>query len=84
MLTADKMKIFLNELLTSNDCRFLRSLYVAALPDQDTLDFTKKKRAEIHRFGFILKLIDGENAPVKCIREQKSYLARSDSSKTCG
>ena len=84
LLTADKMKILLNKPLTSNDCKFLRSLYVAALPDQDTLDFTKKKKAEIHRYGFILKLIDGKNASVKCIREQKSYLAHSDSSKTCG
>ncbi|XP_067035689.1 uncharacterized protein [Acropora muricata] len=58
LLTADKMKILLNEPLTSNDCTFLSSLYVAALPDQDTLDFTKKKKAEVHRYGFILKLID--------------------------
>ena len=69
MLTADKMKILLNEPLTSNDCTFLRSLYVAALPDQDTLDFTKKEKVEIHIYGFILKLIDGENASVKCIKE---------------
>ena len=84
LLTADKMKILLNEPLTRNDCTFLRSLYVAALPDQDTLDFTKKKKAEINIYGFILKLIDGENASVKCIRQQKSYLARSDSQKIGG
>ena len=40
---------------------------MAALPDQDALDFTKVKKAEIHRCGLILKLIDGENASVKCI-----------------
>ena len=84
LLTADKMKISLNEPLTTNDCTFLRSFYARALPDQDTLDFTKKKKAEIHRYGFILNLIDGENAYVECIREQKGYLARSDSSKPCG
>ena len=67
LLTADKMKISLNEPLTNNDCTFLRSLNVAALPDQDALDFTKVNKAEIHRCGFILKLIDGENASVKCI-----------------
>ncbi|XP_067035698.1 uncharacterized protein [Acropora muricata] len=58
LLTADKMKISLNEPLTNNDCTFLRSLNVAALPDQDALDFTKVNKAEIHRCGFVLKLID--------------------------
>ena len=61
------MKILLDEPLTSNDCTFLRNLYVVALPDQDTLDFTKVKKAEIHGCGFILKLLDGENGSVKCI-----------------
>ena len=40
---------------------------MAALPDQDALDFTKVKKAEIHGCGFILKLIDGENGSVKRI-----------------
>ena len=66
-LTADKMKILLDEPLTSNDCTFLQSLNVAAMPDQQLLDFTKVKKAEIHGCGFILKLIDGENGSVKCI-----------------
>jgi len=57
-LTADKMKILLDEPLTSNDCTFLQSLNVAAMPDQQLLDFTKVKKAEIHGCGFILKLID--------------------------
>ncbi|XP_015770417.1 PREDICTED: uncharacterized protein LOC107348871 isoform X3 [Acropora digitifera] len=59
-LADDKMKILLDhrQKLTSNDCTFLRSLYVPASLDQDTLDFTKQKKAEIHRYGFILKLID--------------------------
>ncbi|XP_074614949.1 uncharacterized protein LOC141874557 [Acropora palmata] len=56
-LLADD-KILLNEPLTSNDCLFLRSLLVSALPGQDTLDFTEVKRAEIHGCGFILKLLD--------------------------
>ena len=61
------MKILLNEPLTSNDCTFLQSLNVAsALPGQDTLDFTKVKKAEIHGCGFILKILDGENGSVKC------------------
>ena len=67
LLADDKMKIILKEPLTSNDCPFLRSLFVAANPGQDTLDFTKVKRAEIHGCGFILKLLDGENQSVKCI-----------------
>ena len=67
LLAEDKMRILLDEPLTSNDCTFLRNLYVAALPDQDTLDFTKVKKAEIHGCGFILKLLDGENGSVKCI-----------------
>ena len=63
------MKILLDhrEPLTANDCRFLRSLYVAALPGQDSLDFTKVEKAEIHGCAFILKLLDGENGSVKCI-----------------
>ena len=63
------MKILLDhcEPLTNNDCTFLRSLYVAALPGQDSLDFTKVKKAEIHGCGFILKLLYGENGSVKCI-----------------
>ena len=65
-LLADD-KILLNEPLTSNDCLFLRSLLVSALPGQDTLDFTEVKRAEIHGCGFILKLLDGESWSVKCI-----------------
>ena len=67
LLTADKMKILLNEPLTSNDCTFLRSLYVAAFPGQDSLDFTKVKKAKIHGCRFILKLFYGENGSVKCI-----------------
>ena len=67
VLADDKMKILLNEPLTSNDCLFMRSLCVSALPGQDTLDFTKVKRAEIHGCGFILKLLDGESWSVKCI-----------------
>ena len=66
-MADDKMKIILDKPLTSNDCPFLRSFYVAALPGQDTLDFTKVKKAEIHRCGLILKLFDGENGSVKCI-----------------
>ncbi|XP_015780315.1 PREDICTED: uncharacterized protein LOC107358209 isoform X1 [Acropora digitifera] len=58
LLADDKMKIILKEPLTSNDCTFLRSLFVAAFPGQDTLDFTNVKRAEIHGCGFILKLLD--------------------------
>ncbi|XP_029199599.2 uncharacterized protein LOC114964436 isoform X3 [Acropora millepora] len=58
LLADDKIKILLNEPLTRNDCSFLRSLFVPALPGQDTLDFTKVKRAEIHGCGFILKLLD--------------------------
>ena len=61
------MKIILDKPLTSNDCTFLRSLYVAALPGQDSLDFTKVKKAEIHGCGLVLKLLDGENGSVKCI-----------------
>ena len=67
LLADNKMKILLDEPLTSNDCIFLRSLFVAALPGQDTLDFTRVKKTEIHGCGFILKLLDGENASVKCI-----------------
>lgn len=68
-LADDKIKILLDhrQKLTSNDCTFLRSLNVAALPDQDTLDFTKVKKLEIHACGFVLKLLDGENGSVKCI-----------------
>lgn len=58
LLADDKMKIILDKPLTSNDCPFLRSFYVAALPGQDTLDFTKVKKAEIHGCAFILKLFD--------------------------
>ncbi|XP_067035750.1 uncharacterized protein [Acropora muricata] len=58
LLADDKMKIILDKPLTSNDCPFLRSFYVTALPGQDTLDFTKVKKAEIHGCGFILKLFD--------------------------
>ena len=61
------MKIILDKPLTSNDCPFLRSFFVTALPGQDTLDFTEVKRAEIHGCGFILKLLDGESWSVKCI-----------------
>ena len=61
------MKILLDERLTNNDCTFLRTFYVSALPDQDTLDFTKVKKAEIHGCGLILKLLDGESSSVKCI-----------------
>ncbi|KAK2572919.1 hypothetical protein P5673_001931 [Acropora cervicornis] len=59
LLTDDKMKILLDhcEPLTNNDCTFLRSLYVAALPGQDSLDFTKVEKAEIHGCGFILNLL---------------------------
>ena len=67
LLADDKMKILLNEPLTSNDCLFMRSLFVSALPGQDTLDFTKVKRAEIQGCGYILKLLDGESWSVKCI-----------------
>ena len=67
LLADNKMKIILKEPLNINDCTFLRSLFVPALPGQDTLDFTKVKRAEIHRCGFIFKLLDGENQSVKCI-----------------
>ena len=63
------MKILLDhrEPLTSSDCTFLRSLNVAALPGQDSIDFTKVKKVEIHRCALILKLLDGENGSVKCI-----------------
>ena len=57
----------LAEPLTSNNCTFLRSLFVSALPGQETLHFTKVKRANIHGYAFILKLLDGENESVKCI-----------------
>lgn len=67
LLADDKMKILLNEPLTRNDCTFLRILFVCALPGQDTLDFTKVKRADIQGYRFILKLLDGENESVKCI-----------------
>ena len=66
-LANNKEKILLDEPLTSNDCAFLRSLNVATLPDQGTLDFAKVKKAEIHRCGFILKLLDGEKGSFKCI-----------------
>ncbi|XP_015777273.1 PREDICTED: uncharacterized protein LOC107355245 isoform X2 [Acropora digitifera] len=60
LLADDKMKIILDdcERLTNNDCTFLRSLYVAALPGQDSLDFTKLTKADIHGCAFILKLLD--------------------------
>ena len=61
------MKILLDEPLTSNNCTFLQSLNIAALPHQHSLDFTKVKKAEIHGCGFILKLLDGENGSFKCI-----------------
>ena len=67
LLADDKKEILLDEPLTSKDCPFLRSLNVFAFPGQDTLYFTKVKRVEIHGCGFILKLLDGENASVKCI-----------------
>ena len=69
LLADDKMKIILDdcERLTNNDCTYLRSLYVAALPGQDSLDFTKLTKADIHGCAFILKLLDGENGSVKCI-----------------
>ena len=67
LLADDKMKILLNEPLTSNDCLFLRSLLVSALPGQDTLDLPEVKRAEIQECGYILKLLDGESWSVKCI-----------------
>ncbi|XP_029192489.1 uncharacterized protein LOC114958811 isoform X2 [Acropora millepora] len=60
LLADDKMKIILDdcERLTNNDCTYLRSLYVAALPGQDSLDFTKLTKADIHGCAFILKLLD--------------------------
>ena len=67
LLADDKMKILLKEPLTRNDCLFLRSLFVSALPGQDALDFTKVNRAEIHGCGYIFKLLDGEIWSVKCI-----------------
>ena len=67
LLADDKKKILLDEPLTSKDCTFPRSLNVAAFPGQDSLDFTEVKTVEIHGCGFILKLLDGENASVKCI-----------------
>ena len=66
-MADDKKKILLDEPLTNNDCSFLRSLYVSALLDQDTLDFTKVKKAEILGYGLVLKLLDGENGSVQCI-----------------
>ena len=77
------MKILLNEPLTSNDCTFLRALYVAALPDQDTLDFIKVTKAEIHGCGFILKLLDGESGSVKSIvliDEVRSFIEQEGTS----
>ena len=65
LLTDNKMKILLDEPLTSNDSKFLQSLYVAALPNQHSIDFTKVKKAEIHGCGFILKLLDGEYGSIK-------------------
>lgn len=69
MLGNSETKILLidGEPLTSNDCKFLRSLYVSAIPGQKSLDFTTVKEAEIHRCGLILKLLDGEDGPVKYI-----------------
>lgn len=66
LLADEKIKILLNEPLTRNDCLFLRSLFVPALPGQDTLDFTKVKK-EIHRCAFILNFLNRENGRVKCI-----------------
>ena len=67
LLADDQEKILVDEPVTSKDCTFLRSLYVHALPGQDTFHFRFVKRVEIHGCGFILKLLDGENASVKCI-----------------
>ena len=57
LLADDQKKILVDEPLTSKDCTFLTSLFVAALPGQDTLDFTKVNPVEIHGCGFILKLL---------------------------
>ena len=86
------MKILLNEPLTSNGT-FLRSLYVPVLPDQDTLDFTKAKKAEIHGCGFNLNYLMVRTGllnalyqidEVESFIEQVSYVTRSYWSKTFG
>ena len=74
LLADDKKKILLDEPLTSNDYTFLQSLNVAALPDQHSFDFTKLEKGEIHGYGLILKLLDGEKrvCSIHFIRLMKS------------
>ena len=45
----------------NTEVKLLYCLYIPAFPGQDTLNFTKVKKAEIHGSGFTLKLLDGEN-----------------------
>jgi len=50
----------IEEPLTREDCKFLRSIFVPSLPNQTILDLRSLSKEDIQGYGIVLKVLDGK------------------------
>ena len=57
---SENQKLSLDEPLTKDDCKFLKSIFVVSYPDQMTLDLTCLTKEQIQGYGIAFKVLDGK------------------------
>ena len=57
---SDNQKLSLDEPLTNDDCKFLKSIFVVSYAGQKTLDLTCLTKEQIQGYGIAFKVLDGK------------------------
>ena len=61
VLTTDQKELLLDELLTAEDCKFLRSIALPFSKKPTKLDLSSFTKEDIHGYGIVFKVLSGMN-----------------------
>ena len=61
VLTTDQKELFLDELLTAEDCKFLKSIAIPFSKNSPKLDMSSFTKEDIHGYGIVFKVLSGMN-----------------------
>jgi len=57
VLTTDQKELFLDELLTAEDCKFLKSIALPFSKNSPKLDLSSFTKEDIHGYGIVFKVL---------------------------
>lgn len=63
-LMTDQNKLMLDDPLTSEDCRFLRSAYLPCATNTTMLDLTSLSKEDIQAYGIVFKVLNGNHSSI--------------------